>query len=147
MVMMLFIYYASPLLARRKNPPSRGAGCALQQECRRGSKPRQLPTTKHSENSSIIFIAAHQKSQTTRSCKFLSVLAPKSIGRVFGSWRSTTTTKNHHYYLSSIVSFYLNFNIFCFFLVFIIIFCFIYSNFLYVFAIFPSFGFLSDSYV
>ena len=77
--------------ARRKNPPSRGAGCALQQECRRDFKPRQLPTTKHFENSSIIFIAAHQKSQTTRSCKFLSVLAPKSVGRVFGSWHSTTT--------------------------------------------------------
>ena len=42
-------------VARPKNPPSRGAGCALQQECRRGSKPRQLPATKHFENPSIIF--------------------------------------------------------------------------------------------
>ena len=40
--------------ARRKNPPSRGAGCALQQECRRGSKTCQLPTTKHFENPSFI---------------------------------------------------------------------------------------------
>ena len=79
-------------VARRKNPSSRGARCALQQECRKGSKPRQLSTTKHFENSSIIFITAHQKSQTTRSYKFLSVLAPKSAKRNFGSWRSTTTT-------------------------------------------------------
>ena len=78
--------------ARRKNPPSRGAECALQQECQRGSKPRQLPTTKHFENSSIIIVTAHQKSQTTRSYKFLSVLVPRSAKRNFGSWRSTTTT-------------------------------------------------------
>ena len=31
---------AAAIEARRKNPPSRGAGCALQQECQRGSKPR-----------------------------------------------------------------------------------------------------------
>ena len=37
------------------------------------------------------FFTAHQKSQTTRSYKFLSVLAPKSVVRVFGSWRSTAT--------------------------------------------------------
>ena len=89
---IIIIIITTTTTTRLKNPPSRGAGCALQQECRRDSKLRQLPTTKHFENSSIIFIAAHQKSQTTRSCKFLSVLAPKSVGRVFGSWRSTTTT-------------------------------------------------------
>ena len=94
-----FFCKASSPSARRKNPPSRGTWCALQQKCRRGSKPRQLPTTKHFENSSIIFITAHQKSETTRSCKFLSGLAPKSVARVFGSWRSTTTTtKNHHHH-------------------------------------------------
>ena len=41
--------------ARQKNPPSRGAGRVLQQECQRGSEPSQLPTTKHFENPSFIF--------------------------------------------------------------------------------------------
>ena len=43
------------------------------------------------------FFTAHQKSQTTRSYKFLSVLAPRSVGRVFGSWCSTTTNHHHHH--------------------------------------------------
>ena len=36
--------------------PNRGAECALQQECRKGSKLRQLPTTKHFKNPSIIYL-------------------------------------------------------------------------------------------
>ena len=62
-----------------------------QRECRKGSQPRQLPTTKHFENPSIIF-SLLTKSQTTRRYRFLSVLAPKSVKRVFESWRSTTAT-------------------------------------------------------
>ena len=38
------------------------------------------------------FFTTHQKSQRTWSYKFLSVLAPRSVERFFGSWRSTTTT-------------------------------------------------------
>ena len=40
---------------RHQHSITKGAGCALQQECRRSYKPRQLPTTKHFENSSIIY--------------------------------------------------------------------------------------------
>ena len=62
----------------RKNPPSRGAGCVLKQVSK-----RLIPTSasEHRTFRKPIHHFFHQKSQTTQSYKFLSVLAPRSVGK------------------------------------------------------------------
>ena len=86
---ILFLYMShssssSSSSARRKNPPSRGAGCALQQECRRGSNHKAFREFIHHFYRCSLKVTNNSKLQV-------------SFGTRSKKWRSTTTTNLHHH--------------------------------------------------
>ena len=70
----------------------------LQQECPRGSKPRQLPTTKHFDNSPIILIAAHQKSQKTSKLQVSFGTRSKECRKSLWKLALNNNNNNHHHH-------------------------------------------------